>query len=137
MTPFSAYIAASGLSYAEAGAILGATKETVRDWARGKSRTPADALAWAHELVGAMLSKADTLADVYEQLAEQHGPPPVIEIAGSTDDYEAQSNGFVNLNHERATIGLAVAQLPLGTVKLVPRGSTLATAAAEAQHKRS
>ena len=131
MTPFANLLAASGLSYAEAGAILGATKETVRDWARGKSRTPDDALNWAHDLVAAMLSKADTLADVYDQLAKKHGQPSVIEIGCSTDDPEAQSNGFVNLNHERATIGLAVAQLPLGAVKIVPRGSTVAVAAAK------
>ncbi|MFN9010177.1 MAG: hypothetical protein ACK5WH_13705 [Hyphomonadaceae bacterium] len=131
MTPFACLLAASGLSYAEAGLVLGATKETVRDWARGKSRTPADALAWAHRLVDAMIDKADTLVDAYEDLAAQHGAPSVIEIAVSTDDHEAQSNGFLNLAHERAIIGLAVAQLPIGSVKIAPRGSTIVLAAAE------
>lgn len=132
MTPFATLLAASGLSYAEAGAILGATKETVRDWARGKSRTPADALEALHRLVSQMLEKSDTLLEAYEELAKRHGAPNVIEIGMSTDDHEARVNGFVNLNYERATIGLAVAQLPSGMVKIVPRGSTLATAAAEA-----
>lgn len=131
MTPFACLLAASGLSYAEAGLVLGATKETVRDWARGKSRTPDDALAWAHELVGMMVAKADTLVDAYEDLAAQHGAPSVIQIAVSTDDDEAQMNGFFNMVHERATIGLAVAQLPAGSVKIVPRGSTVTAAAAE------
>jgi hypothetical protein len=131
MTPFACLLSATGLSYAEAGLVLGATKETVRDWARGKSRTPADALAWARDLVGMMVDKADTLVDAYEHLAAQQGAPSVIEIAVSTDDHEAQMNGFLNMVHERATIGLAVAQLPVGSVKIAPRGSTIALAAAE------
>lgn len=136
MTPFSALLAASGLSYAEAGAILGATKETVRDWARGKSRTPVDALEAIHNLVSQMLEKSDTLLDAYEELAKRHGSPDAIEIGMSTDDHEAKANGFVNLDHERATIGLAVAQLPLGAVKIVPRGSTVATVATAAAEGR-
>jgi hypothetical protein len=131
MTPFACLLAATGLSYAEAGLVLGSTKETVRDWARGKSRTPPDALDWAHELVAVMMAKADTLVDACEDLAGQYGAPSVIEIAVSTDDYEAQMNGFLNLAHERSTIGLAVAQLPVGSVKIAPRGSTIALAAAE------
>lgn len=131
MTPFACLLATSGLSYAEAGLVLGATKETVRDWARGKSRTPADALDWAHELVAAMMAKADTLVDAFEDLSNQFGAPSVIEIAVSTDDHEASLNGFLNLAHERATIGLAVAQLPIGSVRIALRGSTIALAAAE------
>ena len=131
MTPFACLLAASGLSYAEAGLVLGATKETVRDWARGKSRTPADALEWVHGLVEAMMAKADTLVDAYEDLSDQYGAPSVIEVAVSTDDHEAQTNGFLNMVHERATIGLAVARLPIGSVKIAPRGSTIALAATE------
>lgn len=131
MTPFATLLAASGLSYIKAGSFLGVTKETVRDWSRGKSRTPADALEAMHDLVSRMLEKSDTLLDAYDELSSLHESPDVIEIGMSTDDHEAKANGFVDLNHERATIGLAVAQLPLGAVKIVPRGSTLATAAAE------
>ena len=131
MTLFACLLAASGLSYAEAGLVLGATKETVRDWARGKSRTPADALKWAHELAATMMAKADTLVDACEDLADKHGAPSVIEIAVSTDDHEAQINGFQNMVHERATLGLAIAQLPVGSVKVAPRGSTIALAAAK------
>ncbi|WP_133245833.1 hypothetical protein [Candidatus Phycosocius bacilliformis] len=71
----------------------------------------------------------------YNDLKTQYGEPNVIEIGTSADDHEAQLNGFMSKAHERATMGLALAQLPTGVVKLVPRGSTLGTAAAEAQNK--
>ncbi|MEN9854949.1 MAG: hypothetical protein RLZZ157_75 [Pseudomonadota bacterium] len=135
MTPFQALIFASGLSYAEAGELLGVNKGTVRDWARGKTRLPEGRLAWAHARVVSMLTKADTLVDALNATSAQNGAPATIQIAVSTDDDEARLNGFSSREQESATIGLALAQLPLdrlAIVKLVPRGSTVATAAAEA-----
>lgn len=140
MTPFATLIIASGLSYPEVGAILGTSKETVRDWARGKSRTPDEALTWVHCLARAMQARADALVATLDDLQNGHGLPATIEIAHTTDDHEAQANGFVNTNHERACIGLALARLPpehLRAVRLVPRGSTVAVAAAEAARLNS
>lgn len=140
MTPFATLLAASGLSYREVGATLVTSKETVRDWARGKSRTPDEALYWAHGLVRAMQARADALVSALDDLENSQGLPTTIEIAHSTNDHEARANGFVSANHERACIGLALARLPpehLRAVRLVARGSTVAVATAEAERLNS
>jgi hypothetical protein len=130
-TPFGALLSVTGLSFAEAGAELGVQKNTIQDWARGKSRTPPDALAWARGLVDGMIAKSRTFVEQFDALVTEHRAPDQLEIAVSTDDYEARLNGFINTSHERATIGMIVAQIPSDIVRLVPRGGTLGTAAAE------
>ncbi len=135
MTPFAAYLATSNVTYEQAAHHFGLPVTTIEDWASGRSKAPDEATEWAHQLIVGMLTKANTLTAAYEDLKANYGEPGEIEIGISTDDHEAQLNGFMSKTHERATMGLALAQLPTGVIKLVPRGSTLGTAAAEAQHK--
>lgn len=135
MTPFAAYLATSNVTYDQAANHFDVPLVTIEDWASGRSNAPDEATQWAHQLIVGMLTKANTLVAAYDDLKTKYGEPGVIEIGISTDDHEAQLNGFMSKAHERATMGLALAQLPTGVIKLVPRGSTLGTAAAEAQHK--
>jgi hypothetical protein len=54
----------------------------------------------------------------------------VVEIGLAADDYEAQQLGWPCASVHEAVLGVVVA-LASGQVRIVPRGSTSATAAAE------
>jgi hypothetical protein len=131
---FNTLLAASGLTQSEAADWFDTNKAQIVDWARGKSRVPDRVVNQIADLAERILGRADTLADQIQKLVNEHGLPKEIEIAISTDDHEAALNGLPTVSTERVCIGWALAQLAAETrarVKIVPRGSTVATAAAE------
>lgn len=77
---------------------------------------------------------AQEAALVIAETAEQQGAPEDIELGIATDDHEAQSLGWPCAGAHAAVIRKLIKLLPTDLVvlvKIVPRGATLATAAAE------
>jgi hypothetical protein len=80
------------------------------------------------------------LSDLQEQAAEQvtqawesSGSPSEVEFGMATDDHEAQTLGWPCVGAHRA-VAARVWELTGAMIKLVPRGSTLVTAAAADVH---
>lgn len=139
MTPFAALLATSGLSKREAAHWLRVREDTVQDWSRGRSRAPAPVIEMLASLVESQEIKADEFTSQLEKMVAQQGLPDQIEVGVSADDHEAVLNGFPTRSAEAACIGRALSMMApdlRAAVRLVPRGSTVATALAEAQHPK-
>lgn len=79
----------------------------------------------------------ETLAQI-EDIAAARGMPEDIEISLSTDDHEAQGLGWPTASAHAAVIRRLIEIAPddiRARIKIVPRGSTLGTAAAEIRGK--
>ena len=68
---------------------------------------------------------------------KRHHVPETIEIGVCADDHEARSLGWPTVSAHAAVVGHMLAMLPpdmIGRVRIVPRGSSAATAAAADAH---
>jgi hypothetical protein len=131
MSTFHALIQACGLSLREAAEFLNAREDTIKSWSSGRRSTPDGALA---ELAGLA---ARIVKSAHEGLAEiDRHETAEIELGLACDDYEAQALGWPCVGAHRACLGLVAAwAIQAGHhVKIVPRGSTVATAAAADRH---
>lgn len=118
-----------GLSIREAAEFHSVPVNTVTKWSSGDRNPPPGVIAELRELYERIEAAADELI----QAAEEAGPEVEIEIGLASDDYEAQSIGWPCVGAHAAAIGLAAIYVD-NPVIVVPRGSTVITAAAADTH---
>lgn len=111
--------------------MLDVRPDTMKAWCAGKNPTPPGILAELRAL-HARIERA--AAEALATLSEAP-PDAVIELGHAADDHEAQSLGWPGLGAQLAMLGIVVARLGR-PARLVPRGSTIATAAAAEAHGR-
>jgi hypothetical protein len=126
MTPIALLIDRCGLSQREAAAALGVRIDTVKSWAAGRNPTPAGVITQLRELYCQIERAA---AEALAQIAVLPQSPDLVELGISADDHEAQSLGFPCVGAHAAVLGLVVAGAT-EPCRIVPRGSTAASAAA-------
>ncbi|MBF0250593.1 MAG: hypothetical protein HQL35_08210 [Alphaproteobacteria bacterium] len=131
---FSLLCHVCGLSQRESAAFLDAREDTIKSWSSGRRQAPDGVIGQLAELADAIDAAADRLVAA----VADNAPPGdgVIELGVASDDAEAQSIGWPCVGAHRAALGLAVARgMAEGyTFAIVPRGSTVATAAAADVH---
>lgn len=125
MTPYRLLLSRVGLSQADAATLHQVRLDTVKSWCAGRSRAPAGVIA---ELRALYARQKQAAAEALEMIAER---PEVgqIELGYAVDDHEAQTMGWPCASAQWASLGMIAA----GTdrqITLVPRGTTMATAAA-------
>ena len=131
MTPFALLVNVCGLSPGEAATLLGEDRGTVDAWIAGRSDAPPSALAELSELEARIERAANAMA-----AAIRNAPAAAeIEVGYAVDDAEARQLGWPCCGTQRAALGRAIARAGR-PVKLVPRGSTPATAGAADAHGR-
>jgi hypothetical protein len=139
VTPLATLLTTSGLSQDEAARFLDLrSRANLTDMLRGKSATPPGVMLEMAGLVNRQLDAAGAFAEQVEAIVQPNGPPGQIELGYPADDHEAQTMGWPTVSAWRAMAGLALADMPrelLPLVRLVPRGSTPATAAAADQRE--
>lgn len=123
-------IQACGLSQPEAARFLNVRIDTVKSWFRQNPTTArAGILVELRALNEKQRKAAAEHIKAFTQLVATHGSPEEIDLALSSDDYEAQSKGWPCVGAERMAYAIVAAQIDV-PCQLVPRGSTLGTAAA-------
>ncbi len=136
MTPFALLCHECGLSTREAAAFHDVRHDTALSWSSGRRNPPPAVLA---DLV-ALRRRIERAAD--EAIALMRSPASrgadVIELGFCVDDAEAKGLGLPCAGAHAALLArvVAVAIEDGRAVRLVPRGSTSATAAASDAHGR-
>ncbi len=106
--------------------MLGVRIDTVKSWCVGRNRTPPGVIEELRALYRRIEVAADEALGVF---AREGGGVDVIEIGVAATDAEAQALGCPCVGAHEALIGLIAARARV-PVRVVPRGSTPATAAA-------
>ena len=137
-TLFAVLAQVCGLSHKEAADFLGVRVDTVKSWSAGRSQPPVGVLDELSLLATRIIAVADGV--VGGIIAHAPGDPGagVVELGVASDDHEAQDLGWPCVGAHRAAIGLAAARAMIEgyTVEIVPRGSTVSTAAAIQAHDK-
>lgn len=134
MTLFSEILHGCGLSHREAAAYLKASGGSIASYASGRRVPPNGMFSELHELA----ARQEAAAEQALQIWEAAGEPNEIEIGIASDDHEAQTLGWPCRGAHAAVIRRLWEMLPPTTKFLVvPRGSSLATAAAADERDRS
>ena len=132
MTPFALLLGAAGLSHREASDFLQVRLDTIHAWSSGRNNCRPAVLSELRDLIQKQERAAREAIAQIEQ-ARALDPAAEIELGYPTDDYEAENLGWPCVGAWRAMAArVLVAALP---VRLVPRGSSLATAAAIEAHQ--
>lgn len=129
MTPYRLLLSCVGLSQTEAAAFHAVSRDTIKSWCVGRNPAPAasiQALKALHEHQRRAAREGAKIA----QMAPRKGE---IELGYAVDDIEAQTLGWPCASAHYIALGMMIAQLNR-PVRLVPRGSTVATAAAADAH---
>ena len=129
MTPYRLLLSRVGLSQADAATLHQVRLDTIKSWCTGRARAPVGVIAELRTLY-ARQKKAAT--EALRMIAER---PEVsqIELGYAVDDQEAAGMGWPCAAAQWASLGMVVAACDR-PVSLVPRGTTVATAAAADQH---
>lgn len=130
MTPYALLKLRCGLSHQEAAALHGVRLDTVQSWVIGRNQAPAGAIAELRTLYRQIDTTAHEAALRIRRMRPQ---PDTVELGLASDDHEAHQLGLPCVGAHRALLGLVVARVAL-PVRIVPRGSTVATAAALEGH---
>lgn len=123
-----------GLTMTEAASFLDVRPDTAKSWWMGRRTCPDSVVDEILTLAIRQDVAAQEAALVITEAVERQGAPEDIELGIAADDYEAQSIGWPCVGAHAAVIRKLIKMLPSALVvlvKIVPRGSTLATAAAE------
>ena len=135
MTPFRLLLNSSGLSIREAADFLDVRFNTIESWSSGRRSIPDGAVAQLLTLIDRQGRAAqEALSAIREGVAEHGVLPEEIEIGLSTDDHEARGLGWPTVSAHAAVLRRLIEIAPediRDRMVIVPRGSTLATAAAE------
>ena len=122
----------AGLSLREASDLHRVRLDTVKSWSSGRNGAPDAVIADLRGLIEKQERASREAIAQIEQVRSQH-PAAEIELGYPTDDHEAQGLGWPCVGAWRAMAArVVVAAMP---VRLVPRGSSLATAAAIEAHQ--
>lgn len=130
-TLYAIMLQACGLSQQEAADFHKVRLDTVKSWSAGRRPAPDGAIAELR----ALFEKIETAADSLIDMIEGHDPEAEIEIGYAADNHEAQSLGWPCAGAQFASIALAAMYIAQ-PIRLVPRGSTTATAAAADIHQK-
>ena len=125
MTPYRLILSLAGLSQADAATLHQVRLDTVKSWCAGRNRAPAGVIAELRTLYAQQTAAA---AEALQMFTE-HPEAGQIELGYAVDDAEAQSMGWPCASAQWASLGMIAA----GTdrqITMVPRGTTVATAAA-------
>lgn len=128
-TLYSVLMNACGLSQREAAEFHKVRIDTVKSWCTGRNRPRDSVIAELR----ALYEKIERAADNLIEIAAEQPDDTEIEIGYAADDHEAHSLGWPCVGAQLASIGIAAACIAQ-PVKLVPRGTTAATAAAADIH---
>lgn len=131
MTPYALLLALSGLSQREAAEFHRVRLDTVKSWSAGRNASNSGVVADLCRLIAAQERAArEASALIADKAAD------VVEIGYPADDAEARALGFPAVSAWSAMAARAIAAYP-ERVRLVPRGSTAASSAANtAQSKQ-
>lgn len=139
-TIFSAALRLCGLSLREAAEFLGTRLDTVKSWSSGRNQIPPGVMAELHALAARLDEAAAQAADLFVEQAEalpENEQPTAVELGIAADDHEARDLGYPCVGAQMAMAARVWSLLPEDiTVRLVPRGSTVATAAAADEHDK-
>jgi hypothetical protein len=133
-TTFALLCERCGLSVREAAEFLDTRLDTVKSWSSGRREAPPGAI---DELRGLYAHIERAAA---EGLAMIRRPrpgtlPQLVELGLASDDAEARALGWPCIGAHAAVLGLVAARATL-PIEIVPRGATLATAAAADRHDK-
>ena len=133
-TLYNILLVTTGLSQREASVFHGVRPDTVKSWSAGRNPAPDGAIDELADLITKMASAVDAALDAAEA---QEQTAEAIELGLASDDHEAQSLGWPTASVHRVVIGRIAAELHYSgrKVSVVPRGSTIATAAASDIHE--
>lgn len=134
-TAYALLLDRCGLSQREAAAFHGVRLDTVKSWSSGRNRAPAGAIEELRALYARIERAATEALAQIAALARSHCEPAEIELGLASDDHEAQALGWPCVGAHAAVLGLIAARAGL-PVRIVPHGSTAASAAAADAHGR-
>ncbi len=142
MTLFSLWRHLCGLSQREVAAVLGMSLRSVEDFEAWKPCKPA-IIAEMRELRERIEAAADEMLTGLEgaireaREAAPGAPVDGLDVGYAADDHEARAMGWPCMGAQRASLALVIEALPPEIeVRLVPRGSRPASAAAADAHGR-
>jgi hypothetical protein len=115
-----------GLSDRGAADLLMVRIDTIKSWSNGRRIAHPDAIA----ALRALYRRLEVAANEALQIITDHPSDAIVELGLASDDYEAQQLGWPCVDVHAAVLGLVAARTDR-QVRIVPRGSTSATAAAE------
>lgn len=138
MTLFPEILRGVGFSQADAARYLDVSLNTIKSWGAGRNPVPPGVFKELSNLAECEENAAINFINHLEEMAKQpEGWPETIEFGLASDDAEAQILGWPCVGAHRAVARRVWEMLPTNTLlTLVPRGSTVATAAAADQHER-
>lgn len=129
-TPFALLNLLAGLSQREAAEYLCVRPDTVKSWCAGRNACPEGAHRDMRDLIAKQKRAAAEAIAQIKRLSLDHGSPDVIELAEPVDDDDAQAIGWPSVGAWRGMAARVVLGAPHVQFRIVPRGSTPATAAA-------
>ncbi|MGH7784858.1 MAG: hypothetical protein ACREO5_13580 [Candidatus Binatia bacterium] len=133
-TAFSLLRERCSLSLREAADFLAVRPDTVNSWSSGRNPAPAGAIEELRALYKLIETAAEkSLIEIRALIKTQK--PGQVEIGIAKSDKEARSLGFPCVGSHAAMIGIVAARLNY-PVTVSPRGTTMATNAAVAVHKK-
>lgn len=133
---FTLMLQACGLSHQQASDYFKVRLDTVKAWVRGKDAPPKRVMEELDHIFRTIEAVITEALGQIDKMAEEKGMPEEIEIGYCTDDAEANSLGFPYKSVHDTVIShiLATGRGDGFKFKIVPRGSTLATAGATDAH---
>ena len=126
----------AGLTLRSASAFLGTAHANVESWSQDRRPVPATAIAALLALYRSQMHDAARSAAFLRRQMKTTGWPDWIELGAAADDHEAQLLGWPTAACHHVVLAMTIARLnppETTTVRIVPRGSTMATAAAADQ----
>jgi len=130
MTPFSVLCGLCGLSQREVAELVKARLDSVKSWASGRRGCPGGVMEDLRLLAQRQeRAAAVALAQIIAAGVEE------VELGYAADDHEARALGWPCVGAQAGAFARIVAGAPAGVrVILVPRGSTVGSAAAADAH---
>lgn len=125
MTPYRLLLSRVGLSQADAATMHQVRLDTVKSWCAGRNRAPAGVMAELRRLYARQKQAAQEALEAISGFADAN----TIELGYAVDDAEAQSMGWPCASAQWTSLGMIAASTDR-RITMVPRGTTVATAAA-------
>ena len=136
-------LTSTGMSVSEAATFHQTDEGIINKWIEGSEQPPADVMRSLSQLVCRMFESVEQVMDHVIEKAEavldgSDNYPDEIELGVASDDVEAQTMGWPTASTHETVIGMTAAQvLAIGIdVSVVPRGSTVTSAAAADAYDR-
>lgn len=133
MTPFKLICNDCGLSLPETATFLRVRESRAKEWWMGRRGCPEGVIGELLDLSERQDKAAAEAVKVIRQSILQNGVPEIIELGMASDDYEAQQLGWPTVGAHGAVMRRVIRLLSRSEalhVYIVPRGSTIASAAA-------